>query len=1052
MRHRSHLRPGDPGLAARLRREVEGEVWFDPASRGRYGTDASIYQIEPIGVVAPRSAEDIARTIAICREAGAPVLPRGAGTSQCGQTVGEAVVVDTSRHLDRVLHFDEAARRVTVEPGIVLDGLNAWLKPKGLFFPVDVSPANRATIGGMAGNNSCGSRSIRYGNMVHNVHAIGAILADGSAIRFGEATGNLAGFTGDERHADLIRRMRALGAREADEIARRFPPLLRRVGGYNIDTLVPRHAAGGMRGAAGDGANAGMIGGDMGNGAPPAVVRGAAAGMTGGHNMAHLLVGSEGTLGFFTEVELDLRPIPAHRVLGVCHFPAFYEAMSATQPIVALDPSAVELVDRTLIELARDIEAFRPTVERFVRGAPDALLLVEFAGEDRAALLSRLSRLVELMADLGYPGAVVEAVEPAFQRAVWDVRKAGLDIMMSMKGDGKPVSFVEDCAVRLGDLAEYTRRLDAIFARHGTRGTWYAHASVGTLHVRPIIDLKAEDGARRMRAIAEECFEMVREYKGSHSGEHGDGIVRSEFHEAMFGTRLVRAFEEVKDAFDPGGLFNPGKIVRPERMDDRELLRYGPGYAPLPVETGLDWSQWGGFDRAVEMCNNNGTCRKASPGVMCPSYRVTRDERHVTRGRANTLRLALTGQLGPDALVSDAMAEAMALCVGCKGCRRECPTGVDMARMKIEYLHQRRKRHEPSLRERLVASLPRYAPAASRLAWLMNLRDRVPGLPAATERLLGLSAKRTLPRWRSDPFRPEEIPDRESEAAREGTGGEPDVRPATAGIEERRTTARPVGTRRASGRSPDAPGGGSEVVLFTDTFTTWFEPENARAAVRVLGAAGYRVRPAAPPPGERRPLCCGRTFLAAGLVDEARHELARTLSALAPSIERGVPVVGLEPSCLLTFRDEALALGFGREAGQARFLLFEELIAGAAAQQDIELPLRPLAGRRALLHGHCHQKAFGIMPALESTLRLVPELEVETVASSCCGMAGAFGYEAAHYEASMAMGELDLLPAVRAAERDTIIVAGGTSCRHQIADGAGREALCVARVLDEALA
>ena len=1038
MRHRSHLRPGDAGLAARLQREIEGEVWFDPASRGRYSTDASIYQIEPIGVVAPHSAEDIEHAIAVCREAGAPVLARGAGTSQCGQTVGEAVVVDTSRHLDRVVRFDEEARRVTVEPGIVLDGLNAWLKPKGLFFPVDVSPANRATIGGMAGNNSCGSRSIRYGNMVHNVHAISAILADGNAVRFGEVTGNLAGLAGDEHYSDLVRRMRALGAREADEIARRFPALLRRVGGYNIDTLVPGRTVGGVTGGAAGGVP-GNAGGD------------ATVGVPGGHNMAHLLVGSEGTLGFFTEIELDLQPLPAHRVLGVCHFPAFYEAMSATRHIVALDPSAVELVDRTLIELARDIAAFRPTVERFVRGAPDALLLVEFAGEDRAALLSRLARLVELMADLGFPGAVIEAVEPGFQRAVWDVRKAGLNIMMSMKGDGKPVSFVEDCAVRLEDLAEYTRRLDAVFARHGTRGTWYAHASVGTLHVRPIIDLKTEDGARRMRAIAEECFEMVREYRGSHSGEHGDGIVRSEFHEAMFGSRLTSAFEEVKDAFDPGGLFNPGKIVRPERMDDRELFRYKPGYAPLPVETGLDWSEWGGFDRAVEMCNNNGTCRKANPGVMCPSYRVTMDEKHVTRGRANTLRLALTGQLGPDALTSDAMAETMALCVGCKGCKRECPTGVDMARMKIEYLHQHRKRHGLSLRDRAVAWLPRYAPVASRLAWLMNLRDRVPGLPAATERLLGLSAKRTLPRWRSDPFRPDEIPDRGTPSDRGGAGADTGARcpPDRAGGSH--GTAQPRHGNGDSERAPTRPGAGSEVVFLADTFTTWFEPENARAAVRVLEAAGYRVRAAAPPPGERRPLCCGRTFLAAGLVDEARKELARTLSALAPFIERGVPIVGLEPSCLLTFRDEALVLGFDREAGGARFVLFEELIAGAADEPGLDLRLRPLPAGRALLHGHCHQKAFGVMPALESTLRLVPDLEVETVASSCCGMAGAFGYEAASYETSMAMGELDLLPAVRAADRNTIIVAGGTSCRHQIADGTARQAWHVASVLEQAL-
>ena len=1071
MRHRAHLRPGDPGLAERLRREIEGEVWFDPASRGRYSTDASIYQIEPIGVVAPRSAEDIARTIAVCREAGAPVLPRGAGTSQCGQTVGEAVVVDTSRHLHRVVRFDEKARRVTVEPGIVLDRLNAWLKPKGLFFPVDVSPANRATIGGMAGNNSCGSRSIRYGNMVHNVHAISTILASGSAIRFGEVSGNLAGVTGDDHYSDLIRRMRALGAREADEIARRFPRLLRRVGGYNIDTLVPGGAASGMADDMTAGLTNGMVNrvtdgttGAMAGNATRGTAGAFAGPVTGAHNMAHLLVGSEGTLGFFTEVELDLQPIPTHRVLGVCHFPAFHDAMSTTQHIVALGPSAVELVDRTLIELARDIDAFRPTVKRFVRGAPDALLLVEFAGEDRGALLARLAELVALMADLGFPGAVVEAVEPGFQRAVWEVRKAGLNIMMSMKGDGKPVSFVEDCAVRLEDLAEYTSRLDDIFARHGTRGTWYAHASVGTLHVRPIIDLKVEDGARTMRAIAEECFEMVRGYRGSHSGEHGDGIVRSEFHEAMFGSRLVGAFEQVKDAFDPGGLFNPGKIVQPERMDDRELFRYKPGYAPIPVETGLDWSEWGGFDRAVEMCNNNGTCRKSNPGVMCPSYRVTMDERHVTRGRANTLRLALTGQLGPDALTSDAMAETMALCVGCKGCRRECPTGVDMARMKIEYLHQRRKRHGLSIRDRLVASLPRYAPVASRLAWLMNLRDRLPGLPTATERLLGLSARRSLPRWRSDAFRPDELPDRGAPpdragidadpgapSDRAGTGAETGAPCPPNGADGSCGTAQPGLGSTDSVRAPTRPGAGPEVVLFADTFTTWFEPENARAAVRVLEAAGYRVRPAAPPPGERRPLCCGRTFLAAGLVEEAKRELTRTLSALAPFIERGVSVVGLEPSCMLTFRDEALVLGFEREAGDARFLLFEELIAGAAAERRLDLPLHPLADRRALLHGHCHQKAFGVMPALESTLRLVPDLEVDTVASSCCGMAGAFGYEAAHYETSMAMGELSLLPAVRAADRSTIIVAGGTSCRHQIADGTARRAHHVATVLEQAL-
>src|SRR5712691_9528840 len=426
--------------------------------------------------------------------------------------------------------------------------------------------------------------------------------------------------------------------------------------------------------------------------------------------------------------------------------------MEAAQHIVKLGPAAVELVDRTMIELARDNPVFRPVVERFVRGEPEAILLCEFAGEDADDNLRRLKQLVELMADLGFPGAVVEATDPAFQSAVWNVRKEGLNIMMSMKGDGKPVSFIEDCAVRLEDLAEYTDRLTQVFAKHGTVGTWYAHASVGTLHVRPVINLKQELGARQMRAIAEEAFAMVREYKGSHSGEHGDGLVRSEHHEPMFGSRIVRAFEEVKDTFDPTGLFNPGKIVRPSKMDDRSLFRFKPGYRQLPLENALDWSEWGSFASAAEMCNNNGACRKADPDVMCPSYRATGDEQHLTRGRANSLRLALSGQLGADALASEEMRETMALCVSCKGCKRECPTGVDMARMKIEFLYHYKKRHGLTVRDRLIAYLPRYAPYASRFGALLNLRNRLPLLARLGEAAVGLSARRKLPEWHRAPY------------------------------------------------------------------------------------------------------------------------------------------------------------------------------------------------------------------------------------------------------------------------------------------------------------
>jgi FAD/FMN-containing dehydrogenase/Fe-S oxidoreductase len=960
---------GDSRLAARLRRELEGEVLFDSYSRGRYSTDASIYQIEPIGVVVPRHQRDIAAAMQIAAEAGVTVLPRGGGTSQIGQTTGESLVVDVSKHLNRVLAFDAQARTVTVEPGLVLEPLNRFLKRHGLFYPVDVSTGNRATLGGMAGNNSCGSRSIRYGNMVHNVRAIEALLADGSEHRFAEVPADLSRLNTDPRYAELVRRMRALGEREAGEIARRFPKLLRRVGGYNIDTLRP-----------------------------------------GGHNMAQLLVGSEGTLAFFTRLELNLQPIPPHKVLGICHFPSFYRAMDATQHIVKLDPSAVELVDRTMIELSRDIAMFRPTVERCVRGEPDALLLVEFAGEEHEAQLRQLRQLADLMGELGFPDAVVEAIDPKFQSAVWEVRKAGLNIMMSMKGDGKPVSFIEDCAVPLEDLAEYTDRLTKVFQKHGTTGTWYAHASVGCLHVRPVLNMKDERGANKMRAIAEEAFAMVREYKGSHSGEHGDGLARSEFHESMFGAQIVRAFEEVKDAFDPRGLFNPGKIVRAPRMNDRRLFRYKPEYRAQPFDTVLDWSEWGGFAGAVEMCNNNGACRKAEPGVMCPSYRVTRDEQHLTRGRANTLRLAISGQLGRDALVSADMHETMALCVSCKGCKRECPTGVDMARMKIEFMHQYRKQHAPRLRERLIAWLPRYAPLAGRLPWLFNLRDRMPGLAWLSERVLGLSARRELPQWRRDFF-----------------------------------GSRPSDT-------PNAAGAAGEVALWVDTFNTWFEPENARAALAVLQAAGYRVHLARPRDGGH-PLCCGRTFLTAGFAGQAREEMQRLIDVLAPFAARGVPVVGLEPSCLLSLRDELAGLvpGVETRAIASQALMFEEFLAREHAAGRLKLALKRFPGQPVLLHGHCHQKAFGAMSAVQETLALVPGLEMKTIESSCCGMAGVFGYEAEHQEISMRMGEMGLLPAAREASAQTWVVADGTSCRTQIRDGAGRDAMHVARVLAAAL-
>jgi FAD/FMN-containing dehydrogenase/Fe-S oxidoreductase len=964
-------------LERRLKAEQTGDVRFDAFTRGRYATDASHYQIMPLGVVVPRSAADAEQALAVCRSEGVPVTPRGGGTSQAGQTVNRAVILDCSRYLNRIVEIDAADRRCVVEPGIVLDELNRALKAHGLWFPVDISTASRATIGGMVGNNSCGARSLRYGNTRENVLSIDAVLADGARAHFGRM-----GEAAVDVPPALIRDLLAIAAREANEIERRFPKVQRRVGGYNLDALVP-------------GRN------DV--------------------NLAHLLVGSEGTLAFSTKIELKLSPLLGPRAVGACHFGSFHEAMTAAQHIVALKPIAVELIDRTMLGLAREIAMFKPTVDAFLRGDPEAILFVEFA-KDRDENARRLKALAALIGDLGLSwdktgakwGGVVDVLDPILQTAIGEVRTAGLNIMMSMKEEGKPISFVEDCAVPLEHLADYTARLTEIFERNGTRGTWYAHAAVGCLHVRPVLNLRLEKDVRAMRAIAEEAFAMVRAYKGSHSGEHGDGIVRSEFHETMFGRELVHAFEEVKDRFDPQHLFNPGKIVRAPKFDDRAYFRYGAGYRAEAIATALDWSAYpgagGGFQGAVEMCNNNGACRALSGGVMCPSYRVTLDERDVTRGRANTLRLAMTGQLGRDALTSNEMAETLQLCVSCKACRRECPTGVDMARMKIEVLRARAQKFGLSLQDRLVGYLPRYAPYAARLHWLLNLRDRLPGAAALSEAIAQFAAQRPLPKWRKEYFRDEQ---RLSASAGKPTRG--------------------------------------EVVLFADTFNRYFEPENIHAAMAVLAAGGYRIHLAQPPNGDR-PLCCGRTFLAVGKTDAARDEAERTLAALTPQLARGLPVIGLEPSCVFSFRDEIPALlktDAAREAAD-QILLLEEFLAAEAAAGKLDIDFAP-AKRRALLHGHCHQKSFGAMGAVETALKLVPGLDVATIESSCCGMAGAFGYDAETIDVSRAMGELSLLPAVREAPNDAIIIADGTSCRQQIRDGTGREAMHVACVLAAAL-
>ena len=1002
-------------LAKRLQQETSGEVMTDSASRGRYATDASIYQAMPVAVFVPKTAEDIANAIQIASDLNVPILPRGGGTSQCGQTTGAALVIDNTKYFRNVLDLNIDKGYVEVEPGIVLDHLNNSLKQHGLWYPVDVSTAGQATIGGMAGNNSCGSRSIAYGNMVHNVLGIDAWLADGRIANFSE----YAHSTGAAKElGDFVK---GLANSLQPEIEARFPKVLRRVAGYNLDIFHPQSELPYTK--------------------------------DGSVNLAHLLVGSEGTLAYFKSLKLQLAPLPKHKVLGIVNFASFYKAMDSAQHIVKLGPTAVELVDRTMIDLARNNPSFKKTIETALvdhtTQTPEAILLVEFSGESQAPLLEKLNVLQELMGDLGLPGSVVSMPDASLQKNLWEVRKAGLNIMMSLKGDGKPVSFIEDCAVPLESLADYTQALTEVFSKYGSRGTWYAHASVGTLHVRPILDMR-RDGAQKMRAVAEEASALVRKYKGAYSGEHGDGLCRGEWISWQFGPKITEALREIKHAFDPKSLFNPGKIIDPPKMDDVKNFRFPPSYKVIPLQPALDWSAWNvqnnpvteetsapgsggdpamGLAKAVEMCNNNGHCRKFDAEVMCPSYRVTRDEKHLTRGRANTLRLALSNQLDikdeSAPLGSDAIKEVMELCVSCKACRRECPTGVDMAKMKIEFLSAYKKRVGHTLRDLAVAYLPRYASLISAIPLapaLLNLRNQIKPIAKLQEWVMGISAQRSLPIWKKNTF-----------------------------------WNQPSNT--ASHQfSPHALSQQKGVVLFADTFNAYFEDENLQAALKVLEAGGYQVHIPQKNKAQQKnnpkqangcskEFCCGRTYLAAGMVDKAKVTLGELIDHLAPYAEKNIPIIGLEPSCLFTLKDEALVMGFGERAVKVsqQAQLLEEFLTAEIKAGKLTLPLKPVS-KPILFHGHCHQKSFAaVTPAME-LLKLIPQAEPKLIESSCCGMAGSFGYEAEHIAVSKQMAEASLLPAIRKAP-ESWVVADGTSCRHQIADGTQREAVHIAKIL-----
>lgn len=929
------------------------EARFDRLYRGLYATDASVYQIMPMGVAFPRHTGDVQEILAACRELGVSITPRGAGTSQAGQAIGEGLQVDFTRHMNQVLEVDPGHRRVRAQPGIVLDDLNAALKPHGLHLPVDISTTDRATIGGMVANNSGGTRSVIYGKLLDFVEELTVLLADGTIVRL-DATDaadlpeRCARPGSEGRCWSTVSR---LGSELAAEIDARYPKILRRVGGYNLDEFTPERES---------------------------------------FNLARMIVGSEGTLGIVLDAELRVTPMPACRGLLSVQFDSLLDALEAVPQILEHSPSAIELIDRFILDSTRGKTDYEP-LRSFLHGDPAALLVVELFGESDAEITERLAALEADLFRRTRTVHVHRAKAPAEQAKIWKLRRAALGLSMAERGDSKAISFVEDTAVDPARLRDYIERFQELLARHETRAGFYAHASVGLLHIRPVVNLKSADGVRRFEAIASDVADLVLEFGGALSGEHGDGLVRAPFQERMFGPVLYAAFREIKHAFDPTGILNPGKIVDSSAL--RQNLRFGTDYHATEPLTVLSFEDYGGLARAAEQCGGIGECRKRS-GTMCPSYMATRDELHSTRGRANTLRLALSGELGAAGLSDPTLREAFDLCLECKACKSECPTGVDMARMKAEFTHQQHQTHGIPIRDRVLGRVAGLAEWGRLVAPLANAVNRSAAGRALLSTLLGLDARRTLPA-----------------VVRQGC----------------------VDALEASAAGPGAPW------LFVDTFTEFFEPEIGFAAERVIRALGGQARPMAR-------VCCGRPLLSRGLLTQARTQ-AELFLASAPAEGE---IVFLEPSCHSAVVDDLPVLVSGTLGEQAAALAERCLSLEAWIARRGTTSVSTDASEVVLAHPHCHQRALGGVPELMAMLTALGAQPRDPEAG-CCGLAGLFGHEVGHYDVSTTIGEQRLAPEVRAAPESMPIIAAGFSCRSQIRHLTGRSAVHPAVYADRRL-
>lgn len=932
--------PAPSPLETELRATIHGEVRFDKVSRALYSTDASVYQLFPLGVVVPESREDLIETVKIAIRHRCPITLRGGGTSQAGQAIGTGLQIDISKHYNKVLELNAEERWCIVEPGIVLDELNDTLKAHGLRFAPDVSTASRATIGGMMANNSSGARSVYYGLTIDHVLEQTVMFADGTIRRLRPLTGDALELAceGESIPAQGYRVIRQLGQELKNEVEQRFPKVLRRVMGYNLDRF-----------------------------ADPEIC-----------DLTKLMIGSEGTLGVILDAKLRLVPLPKAKSVVAIQFGHVLDALAATPAILEHKPSAVEVMDRFILDHTKLNAELHRQRETFVEGEPGALLCVEFYGDTAEELPPRMKALEADLRARGIGERFHHATDAAGQGRIWKIREAALGLSMSMKDDNKSLSFVEDTAVPPEKLRDYIERFLQLIQKYNTSAGIYAHASVGCLHVRPVVNMKTAEGVAKFRAIAHDVAALVLEFGGALSGEHGDGMVRSPFIRQMFGDWIYEAFREIKKTFDPNGIMNPGKIVDSPPLT--ENLRYGTEYVTAHPPTYFSYAEYGGFHNAVEMCSGLGACRKKLDGTMCPSYMATRDEQHSTRGRANVLRLAMAGRLGEAGLHEQGVKEVLDLCLECRACKAECPVGVDMGRYKSEFLAAHwEKNGGPPLKARVLGNAASLAEWGSRFAPYSGAIANLGLVRKLNQMVTGIDARRPVPRWQS------------------------------------RTLRDRLGAKK-----------GTQALLFVDTFTNHYDPEIGEAAVELIEQGGVKI-------GLAPNVCCGRPLISQGLLAEAKHLASQNTARLYEAAKNGTPLIVCEPSCLSAIREDAVDLLRDEEQEKAR------VVAKAAVLLEeylLTLPLAFNAGpAEIVMHGHCHQKSMGLAAPAASLLSAVPGAKVTQLDSGCCGMAGSFGY--VNYDVSKQIGERRLLPAARKLAKDAVLVAAGTSCRHQVHDLAG---------------